>query len=260
MAYSKTQPVSRNVGGPQGVAPHLGKGDTTFFKSIHMEYNKIITGIQRVLPVVGLTLMLAACNGNDSNGSTDGTSMDTSAFSNNQATVSAAPSPDGTVTPAGDGMPADSIAGANGSATVSSSTTAGTPAAKGKRKGRVSAAIGAEDMNARMEMDKRGYYNRAEVSPSYAGGQASLESYVQDKLEYPAEALDNGIEGEVKVQFAVDNDGKITNVTTVGKKVGYGLEEEAVKVVSAMPKWKPGTVKGKAVKTWRTLPITYRLD
>jgi TonB family protein len=64
----------------------------------------------------------------------------------------------------------------------------------------------------------------------------------------------------VNVHFLVDEKGNISNVTTVGNKVGYGLDEEAVRVVSKMPKWNPGQVKGKNVKTWRTLPIMYRLE
>ena len=58
----------------------------------------------------------------------------------------------------------------------------------------------------------------------------------------------------------VDENGNILNVSTVGNKIGHGLEEEAVRVVSKMAKWTPGQVKGKNVKTCRTLPINYKLE
>ena len=62
------------------------------------------------------------------------------------------------------------------------------------------------------------------------------------------------------IQFGVDENGTISNVSTTGNKIGHGLEEEAIRVVSKMPKWTAGQVKGKNVKTWRTLPISYRLE
>ena len=111
-----------------------------------------------------------------------------------------------------------------------------------------------------MEVDKQGYYNRTEVLPAYKGGQSALENYIMNNIEYPQEAIDNNIEGTVSIHFAVDEQGNISNVKAMGNKLGYGLEEEAVRVVSKMPKWSPGQVKGKNVKTWRTLPITYRLE
>jgi len=96
--------------------------------------------------------------------------------------------------------------------------------------------------------------------PSFDGGQVALETYISNNIEYPQEAIDNNVEGTVNVQFLVDEKGDVSNVKTIGNKLGSGLEEEAIRVVSAMPKWSPGQVKGKNVKTWRTLPITYRLE
>ena len=96
-----------------------------------------------------------------------------------------------------------------------------------------------------MATDNTGYYNYAEVAPAYNGGQGAIESYINNNIEYPEEAIDNGIEGTVNVQFGIDENGNISNVKTLGNKIGYGLEEEAVKVISNMPKWTPGIVKGK---------------
>jgi len=103
-------------------------------------------------------------------------------------------------------------------------------------------------------------YSRTDVAPAFAGGESALENYIGTTIEYPQEAIDNNVEGKVNVRFAVDEKGNISNVSTLGNKLGHGLEEEAIKVVSGMPKWRPGQVKGKNVKTWRILPINYRLE
>jgi periplasmic protein TonB len=138
-------------------------------------------------------------------------------------------------------------------------TTVPTPAVK--KKGKVSSNMEVKaDATAKMEQDKMGYYNYTETLPEYNGGQNALDNYINNNIEYPQDAIDNNIEGTVSVQFAVDEHGAISNVKTVGNKVGYGLEEEAVKVVSKMPKWTAGQIKGKNVKTWRILPITYKLE
>ena len=129
-----------------------------------------------------------------------------------------------------------------------------------KKTGKISVAAAPVNKTDKMTADKTGYYNYTEVAPLYEGGQGAIESYITNNLQYPQEAIDNGIEGTVQVQFGVDENGNIANVTTVGNKIGYGLEEEAIKVVSNMPKWNPGKVKGKSVKTRMILPITYRLE
>lgn len=116
------------------------------------------------------------------------------------------------------------------------------------------------DRNIKMAVDKMGYYNYTEIAPAFPGGQASLESYIANNIEYPREAIDNEAEGTVSVLFTIDENGNIANVKTAGAKLGYGLEEEAIRVVSDMPQWVPGTIKGKNVKAWYTIPLTYRLE
>lgn len=139
-------------------------------------------------------------------------------------------------------------------------TTAKAPVVK-KKSGKARAnGMAADDASMKMEKDKMGYYNRVETVPAFAGGQSSLEDYITNNIQYPQDAIDNNVEGVVQVQFGVDEKGNISNVTTVGNKLGHGLEEEAIRVVSSMPKWTPGQVKGKNVKTWRTLPINYKLE
>jgi len=123
------------------------------------------------------------------------------------------------------------------------------PAITPKKSGKISMSKAADNKEEKIIMDKKGIYNRTEVAPAFAGGESALENYIATTIEYPQDALDNNIEGIVNVRFAVDEKGNISNVATVGEKIGYGLEEEAIKAVSDMPKWTPGQVNGKNVKT-----------
>lgn len=125
---------------------------------------------------------------------------------------------------------------------------------------RITTTMMTADANAKMETDKMGYYSNTEVAPVYPGGQSSLEDYINNHIDYPQEAIDNNAEGTVRIQFAIDENGKVSNAKVNGAKLGHGLDEAAVKVVSQMPQWTPGMVKGKKVKAWYTLPITYKLE
>lgn len=86
-----------------------------------------------------------------------------------------------------------------------------------------------------------------------------LEKWVYQYLKYPEEALRNGVQGRVTVEFIVDKDGKVTDVRVV-KGVSDELDAEAVKVVSASPKWKPGRVNGNKVRTMVSIPVEFRLE
>ncbi len=108
------------------------------------------------------------------------------------------------------------------------------------------------------ETDSEGYYTN--VSPAYPGGDRALVSFFQNNIEYPQEAAENGVEGTVNISFLVDENGKISYPMTNPPRLGYGLEEEAMRVFNKMPKWTPGSLKGKNVKTRFTLPVTFQLQ
>ncbi len=109
--------------------------------------------------------------------------------------------------------------------------------------------------------DADGVYSRADVMPMYPGGEDALQKFVEDNIEYPEQAIENGAEGDVRVVFTVDEKGKVTNIKATGdNNVEYGMKEEAVEVMNKMPAWTPGKVKGKNVKTRMTLPIVYRIE
>lgn len=86
-----------------------------------------------------------------------------------------------------------------------------------------------------------------------------LEKWVYQYLKYPQEALQEGVQGRVMVYFIIEKDGKVTDVKVV-KGVSPELDAEAVKVVSASPKWKPGRVAGEKVRVAMTIPVEFRLE
>jgi protein TonB len=99
----------------------------------------------------------------------------------------------------------------------------------------------------------------AEQMPEFEGGQEEMMRYLQKNLNYPPVARENGIEGRVVLQFVVGTDGKISQIEVL-KKLGWGLEEEAVRVVKTMPAWRPGKQNGKPVFVKFTLPIVFKLN
>jgi len=113
--------------------------------------------------------------------------------------------------------------------------------------------------------DKAGklVYYRAEVEPTYVGGEEALAKYLQDNLKYPESARKEGVEGTVWVDFVVDKKGTVREVTateTTLAEVDSALVAEAIRVVSTMPKWGPGTQGGKPVDVSYSIPITFELQ
>lgn len=94
--------------------------------------------------------------------------------------------------------------------------------------------------------------------PEFFGGVESLYSFIAANIRYPKKAKENGIQGTVYVRFVVKADGSISDVNVL-RGIGAGCDEEAVRVVKAMPRWKPGTKNGKPINTQYTIPITFKL-
>jgi len=104
-----------------------------------------------------------------------------------------------------------------------------------------------------------GPYIVAEKMPEFAGGTEALIRYLRNHLRYPSEALRAQAEGRVYVSFVVQADGTIADVS-VPKGLGYGLDEEAQRVVRQMPAWTPGQQSHHAVAVRFTLPITFHIQ
>ena len=98
-----------------------------------------------------------------------------------------------------------------------------------------------------------------EQVPEFPDGAKAMFKWLSDNVKYPPIARENGIEGTVYIGFVVWNDGTIQNVQ-VKRGIGGGCNEEAVRVVRAMPTWKPGRQNGKAVNVAFTLPIKFKLE
>ncbi|MBR4885802.1 MAG: energy transducer TonB [Muribaculaceae bacterium] len=94
--------------------------------------------------------------------------------------------------------------------------------------------------------------------PEFPGGQEALMEWIEQNKVYPQEAIDKGIEGRVIVKFTVEEDGTVTNGKIV-RGVDPLLDKEALRLVSIMPKWKPGMNNGEVVRCFFTLPITFKL-
>ena len=102
-------------------------------------------------------------------------------------------------------------------------------------------------------------FEKVEDMPEFPGGEQAMMDFVAKNVQYPKEAMEKGISGRVMVGFIVEKDGSISE-TEVVKGIGGGCDEEAVRVVKAMPKWKPGKEKGKPVRVSYMMPITFRLQ
>ena len=102
-------------------------------------------------------------------------------------------------------------------------------------------------------------YENVEVMPEFPGGMDSLIAFLGSNISYPDDAKKEGIEGKVFVDFIIDKEGSVREVSAKNK-IGYGCDEEAVRVISLMPAWKPGYKDGKAVNVNYTIPISFKLD
>jgi protein TonB len=101
-------------------------------------------------------------------------------------------------------------------------------------------------------------FDVVEQMPEFPGGIKALLDYLCQNVKYPADAEKQKIEGRVIANFVVETDGSISNVE-VFRPVFPSLDAEAVRVLSAMPKWKPGMQSGKVVRVNYTVPISFNL-
>ncbi len=95
-------------------------------------------------------------------------------------------------------------------------------------------------------------YQVVEKQPEFPGGMKALMKYLRDNIKQ------NGSQGKTFVNFVVNTDGSIQDVAVLRSSGDVELDNEAVRVVSSMPKWKPGESQGKAVSVRFTLPVTFR--
>jgi len=98
----------------------------------------------------------------------------------------------------------------------------------------------------------------ADQMPEFYGGREALLKYISKNVEYPVEAKENEIQGTVYLRFVVEKDGSVGEIEII-RGVHELIDNEAIKVVENMPKWKPGIHRGCKVSVWFTIPIVFQL-
>lgn len=97
----------------------------------------------------------------------------------------------------------------------------------------------------------------ADKMPEFKGGRNALGSFLRKKIRYPQEAIDNKIEGRVYLRFVVEADGSISNPIIV-RGIGYGCDQEAIRLAKLMPNWVPGEQKGRKVPVYAEFLVNFK--
>ena len=108
------------------------------------------------------------------------------------------------------------------------------------------------------EIQEAEIFTIVEEMPEFPGGMNKLAEYLGKNIKYPQMARESGIQGRVFVQFVVEPDGSVSNVAVM-RSLGGGCDEEAIRVVKSMPKWKAGKQRGKPVRVSYILPVNFKL-
>jgi TonB family protein len=103
-----------------------------------------------------------------------------------------------------------------------------------------------------------GAYKVVDVMPVFPGGDTALLSFIAKNTVYPEQAKLNAIQGKVLARFMVKEDGTVSDVTIL-QSANPELDAESIRVVSSLPKFTPGLLKGKAVPVWYMIPIDFKL-
>lgn len=111
-----------------------------------------------------------------------------------------------------------------------------------------------------MPQPKRGeeIFVAVEQQAEFPGGHAAAMKWISNNLRYPETARDKDIQGRVIVKFVVEKDGSI-GAATIAKGVDEDIDREALRIVRKMPRWRPAKTNGQPVRSYFTLPVTFRL-
>jgi len=128
----------------------------------------------------------------------------------------------------------------------------------GKTEVKDTAAATEQPANTFIEKADNMVFSAVEVQPEFPGGEAALVKFLQTKLRYPALAKENGVQGKVFIQFVVQKDGNLDDMKVL-REPGSGLGDEALRVLSESPKWRPGIQNGLPVNVQYTIPVNFKL-
>ena len=101
-------------------------------------------------------------------------------------------------------------------------------------------------------------FDRVDEKPTFPGGESAMKSFLRSNIKYPIVAQENGEQGCVFVQFIIEKDGSISDVK-ISRSDAPSLDEEAMRVIKAMPKWNPGKLNGIPVRVKNEVPVVFRL-
>lgn len=101
-------------------------------------------------------------------------------------------------------------------------------------------------------------FESLEVQPTYPGGMDKFYKYLAKSIRYPALAQENNIQGKVFLSFIIEKNGSLTDIK-VERNLGYGTDEEAIRVLMSSPRWLPGIQNGKAVRVKYNIPISFAM-
>lgn len=110
------------------------------------------------------------------------------------------------------------------------------------------------------EPEEEKIFQVAENMPMFPGGEAALFKYLKDHINYPSISQENNSQGRTYMQFVVNRDGSIVDPQVVRSSGDPYLDKEALRVIKGMPKWEPGTQRGKPVRVKFTIPVVFKLN
>jgi protein TonB len=99
----------------------------------------------------------------------------------------------------------------------------------------------------------------AEVMPMFPGGQEAMYDFISKNLVYPRQALEGGVSGKVVISFVILEDGKV-GMINLERGIGYGCDEEALRVINEMPEWEPARQNGRKVPIRMILPVVFQTN
>jgi len=102
-------------------------------------------------------------------------------------------------------------------------------------------------------------YTRADINPSFPGGDNGLQRYIKEDMQYPTRDREDNTQGKAYVRFVVEKDGSISNIHVV-KAPSTTMSMEAERLVKNMPKWTPGIVSGRISRVQFTIAVNFTLQ
>lgn len=98
-----------------------------------------------------------------------------------------------------------------------------------------------------------------EKPPTYPGGIKAFYDFLGSNVKYPKLAVESNIQGTSYVTFTIEKDGSLSDIKVEGRKLGYGLDEEAIRVLKLSKNWNPGMIAGQAVRVKYNIPIKFKI-